>query len=54
MKTNDIRKLYIDFFVKKGHKLVASDSLIPSNDPSLLFSSAGMVQFKPLYVTRQT
>ncbi|MEI7905682.1 MAG: alanine--tRNA ligase-related protein, partial [Candidatus Firestonebacteria bacterium] len=52
MKTNDIRKLYIDFFVKKGHKLVASDSLIPSNDPSLLFSSAGMVQFKPLYVTR--
>lgn len=46
MTTDEIRKKYLDFFVKKGHTLVASDSLVPANDPSLLFTGAGMNQFK--------
>ena len=42
----DIRKTYLDFFNKKGCKIVPSDSLVPSGDKTLLFTSAGMVQFK--------
>ena len=46
MKAKQIRKTYIDYFMSKGHELVDSDSLIPQNDPSLLFTNAGMVPFK--------
>ncbi len=46
MKTKQIRKTYFDYFISKGHELVDSDSLIPLNDPSLLFTNAGMVPFK--------
>ena len=45
LTTNDIRKTYLDFFQEKGHELVESSSLIPSNDPSLLFTNDGMVPF---------
>ncbi|HCP31958.1 TPA: alanine--tRNA ligase [Candidatus Acetothermia bacterium] len=45
MKTDQLRKLYLDYFAKHGHKVLPSASLVPK-DPTLLFTSAGMVQFK--------
>ena len=53
MKSSDIRKAYLDFFASNGHRVVPSDSLLPANDPTLLFTSAGMVQFKPYYVAKE-
>jgi len=49
MKSNQIRRLFLDFFEKRGHKIVPSSSLVPENDPSVLFTTAGMQQFKPYY-----
>ncbi|MCK4519529.1 MAG: hypothetical protein KAU12_05355, partial [Candidatus Omnitrophica bacterium] len=40
--TDDIRRLYLEFFKGKNHKVLPSDSLVPENDPTLLFTSAGM------------
>ncbi len=47
MKSFDVRKKYLDFFVKNGHKIVPSSSLIPENDPTTLFVSAGMQPLIP-------
>jgi len=49
VKSDDIRTSYLEFFRARDHVIERSDTIVPSNDPSLLFSSAGMVQFKPYY-----
>jgi alanyl-tRNA synthetase len=46
---NDIRKSFLDFFARNDHTVVASSSLVPRNDPTLLFTNAGMVQFKNVF-----
>ena len=50
MKSNEIRKKFLEFFNENGHTIVSSSSLVPDKDPSLLFVNAGMVQFKNLFL----
>jgi alanyl-tRNA synthetase len=50
MKSSELREAFLDFFAKHGHKVVASSSLVPANDPTLLFTNAGMVQFKDCFL----
>lgn len=50
MKGNDIRSTYLKFFEKHGHRIVRSSSLVPQDDPTLLFTNAGMVQFKRVFL----
>jgi len=50
MDFRQIRQEFFDYFLARGHKLVPSSSLVPRDDPSLLFTNAGMVQFKGLYL----
>ncbi|MHB1114511.1 MAG: alanine--tRNA ligase [Acidovorax defluvii] len=46
----DIRKSFLDFFASKGHTIVASSPLVPGNDPTLMFTNSGMVQFKDVFL----
>ena len=48
----DLRKLFLDYFRDNGHEVVASSPLIPINDTTLLFTNAGMVQFKDVFTGR--
>src|SRR5579859_7047469 len=46
---NDIRRAFLDFFAKHGHEVLPSSPLVPRNDPTLMFTNAGMVQFKNVF-----
>lgn len=53
MKTAEIRQRFLDFFAANGHEVVASSSLVPANDPTLLFTNAGMNQFKDVFLGQE-
>ncbi len=50
MTSAEIRQSFLQFYEEKGHQVVPSSSLVPSNDPTLLFTNAGMVQFKDVFL----
>jgi alanyl-tRNA synthetase len=53
MKSSEIRQKFLDYFKSRGHTVVASSPLVPGNDPTLLFTNAGMVQFKDVFLGRE-
>jgi alanyl-tRNA synthetase len=53
MTSNEIRTRFLEFFATRGHRVVPSSSLVPANDPTLLFSNAGMNQFKDVFLGRE-
>lgn len=53
MKSQEIRTKFFDFFIKQGHEKVSSSSLIPAQDPTLLFTNAGMNQFKDVFLGKE-
>src|ERR1041385_1242216 len=54
ISVNQVRTAFLDFFAKNGHAAVASSPLVPRNDPTLMFTSAGMVQFKNVFTGQET
>src|SRR6266567_1078442 len=54
MKSTDVRERFLRFFEERGHRRVKSSSLVPQNDPTLLFTNAGMNQFKDVFTGRET
>ena len=50
LSSEEIRNIFLDFFKKKQHQVVASSSLVPGEDPTLLFTNAGMNQFKDVFL----
>src|SRR6267142_1257522 len=53
MESNAIRRLFLDYFIAQGHREVPSSSLEPKDDPTLLFTNAGMVQFKRVFLGQE-
>ncbi len=52
--TNNIRSAFLNYFAEHGHRIVHSASLVPGNDPTLLFTNAGMVPFKDIFIGQET
>src|SRR5438105_15166544 len=52
--SREVRETFLSFFEKRGHRRVASSSLVPAEDPTLLFTNAGMNQFKDVFLGRET
>ncbi|MDR1391332.1 MAG: alanine--tRNA ligase [Holosporales bacterium] len=53
LSVNDIRSGFIEYFIENGHKQIGSSSLVPDNDPTLMFTNAGMVQFKDIFTGKK-
>ncbi|HEY8290762.1 MAG TPA: alanine--tRNA ligase-related protein, partial [Acetobacteraceae bacterium] len=51
--SNDIRAAFLDYFARNGHQVVESSPLVPRNDPTLMFTNAGMVQFKNVFTGQE-
>ena len=54
LSASEIREAFLRFFEARGHRIVSSSSLVPESDPSLLFTNAGMVQFKRTFLGDET
>src|SRR5438876_8316586 len=54
MKAADIRRSFLDYFAARRHTIVPSAPLVPANDPTLLFTNSGMVQFKDVFLGKET
>src|SRR4026207_1135489 len=53
MKAAEVRKKFTDYFEKQGHRLLASSPVVPADDPTILFTNAGMVQFKRVFLGQE-
>ena len=53
MKSAEIRARFLKYFEERGHTIVASSPLVPGNDPTLLFTNSGMVQFKDVFLGKE-
>jgi len=53
MTSAEIRRAFLDYFARNDHQIVESSPLVPANDPTLLFTNAGMVQFKDVFLGRE-
>ena len=53
MTSREIRSSFLNYFARNGHAIVASSSLVPADDPTLLFTNAGMNQFKDVFLGRE-
>ncbi|MBT8125453.1 MAG: alanine--tRNA ligase, partial [Gammaproteobacteria bacterium] len=51
--SSELRSAFLNYFKENGHEIVASSPLVPSNDPTLLFTNAGMVQFKEVFLGKE-
>ena len=54
MNSKEIRNIFLKYFEKNNHKIIQSSSLVPENDPTLMFANSGMVQFKNIFTGKES